>query len=292
MLRSLLIASLAFGFAAGLRAADDEKYSIVIPKDKKGSKTSSDLTEDSKNLITVNVMGQENKQDQVGGRKESYVEEILEVKEGQRKATKLTRTYSTAEKSAKGETSKRAYAGKTVLIEQRGDKYVFSMGGKPLSDADAPELNKSFNKSKEEPDAQELMPAEPLKVGESWKVPADKSEKMFKTLGDEKMKVDAKKSTIEGKLLKAYKKDGAQFGVLELTITVVVSELDLGSGLTKATGSIVVKGTLDGCIDGTIGAGTSTKKTTIDISADLPNNGSFKMTGNATEIDKSSPVKK
>ena len=291
MLRTLLIASLAFGSAAGLRAAD-EKYSIIIPKDKKGAKSSSDITEESKNIITVTVMGQDNKQDDVGGRKESYVEEILEAKEGKRKATKLTRTYGAAEKTAKGETAKRAYAGKTVLIEKKGEKYEFSIDGEDLSEKDAPELHKSFNKAKDEPDAQDLMPAGPIGVGEGWKVAADKSEKMFKTLGDAKMKVDAKKSTVEGKLTKAYKKDGAQYGVFELTITVVVTELDLGSGLTKATGTIVVTGTLDGCIDGTLNVGESTKKTTIDIAADLPNNASFKMSGTATETDKTSPVKK
>ncbi len=291
MLRALLIASLAFGSAAGLRAAD-ETYSIIVPKDKKGAKSTSDLAEESKNIITVTVMGQDNKQDDVGGRKESYVEEILETKEGQRKGTKLTRAYGAAEKTTKGETAKRTYAGKTVLIEKKGDKYEFSIDDKPLSEADAPELHKSFNKAKDEPDAQDLMPADPIKVGGSWKVPAEKSEKMFKTLGDEKMKVDAKKSTIEGKLTKAYKKDGAQYGVFELTITVVVSELDLGSGLTKATGTIVVTGTLDGCIDGTLNVGESTKKTTIDIAADLPNNASFKMSGTSTETDKTSPVKK
>ena len=38
--------------------------------------------------------------------------------------------------------------------------------------------------------------------------------------------------------------------------------------------------------------GDSTKKMIIDIATDLPNNGSFKMTGTATEIEKSKPIKK
>jgi len=291
MLRILLTASFAIGLI-GVASAADEKYSIIIPKDKKGDKTANDKTEESKNLIAVNFMGMDNKQDEVGGRKESYTEEILAVKAGERKAIKLTRTYTTAEKTAKGETAKRVYAGKTVLIEKKGEKYEFSIDGKPLAEADAPELYKSYNKDKDEPDAQDLMPAEAIKVGDGWKVPADKSEKMFKTLGDEKMKVDPKKSTIAGKLVKAYKKDGAQYGVFELTITVAVAELDLGSGLAKATGTITVTGTMDGCIDGTVNAGVSVKKTTIDIAADLPNNGSFKMTGTATETDKAMAIKK
>ena len=38
--------------------------------------------------------------------------------------------------------------------------------------------------------------------------------------------------------------------------------------------------------------GDSTKKMIIDIATDLPNNGSFKMTGTATEIEKGKRVKK
>ncbi len=275
----------------GAASAADEKYSIVVPSAKKGAKISGEMTEVSKNLIAVNIMGMDNKQDEASERKESYVQEILAVKDGVRKGTKISRTYGDAEKTVKGETTKRVYSGKTVMIEKKGEKYEFNIDGKAITEAEAPELHKEFNKAKDEPNPQDLMPAGALKVGEGWKVPAEKSEKMFKTLGDGKMGVDAKKSTISGKLLKAYKKGDAQFGVIELTITVLVTELDLGTGLSKATGTISVTGTLDGCIDGSVDEGVSDKKTMIDLAADLPNNGTFKMTGTATEIEKTKPVK-
>ncbi len=294
MPRPILAALFVFGLlAAAPASAADETYTLKLYKYKKGDKHDIEKTEESKNNIIIDIMGMNMKQEVTSGKKEVYTEEILEKKDGDKKATKLTRTYKTAEKTEKEETTKAVYAGETVLIEKKGDKYEFSIKGKELKEDEAPELFKSFNKKDDEPENEDFLPAAAVKVGESWKVPADKTDKMFKSLGDDKMKLDTKKSTVSGKLLKAYKKDGAQFGVIELTITVFVTEIDLGGQFakTKEGSKMVIKGSIDTCIDGTIDFEDGKLDVTVDLTAELPNNGSFSITGTSKGVDKTT-VKK
>ena len=295
MLRPMIASLLALGLLAGGPAfAADETFALKLYKSKKGDKSENEKSEDGKTNIVINVMGMKMNQDVTNGKKEVYTEEILEKKAGDKKATKLTRTYTTAEKTEKGETTKHMYAGETVLIEKKDGKYEFSIKGKAIKEDEAPELFKSFNKKDDEPDNEDFLPKDPVKVGESWKVAADKTEKMFKALGDEKMKLDGKKSTVSGKLLKAYKKDGAQFGVLELTLTIFVTEIDLGGEFakTKDGSKMVIKGTVDTCIDGTVEFEDGKMDVSIDITTELPNAGSFTISGTTTGIDKTRSVKK
>ena len=116
---------------------------------------------------------------------------------------------------------------------------------------------------------------------------------MFKSLGKKKMKADAQNSTIGGKLLKAYKKDGAQFGVIELTITLLVTEIDLGGNFakTKDGSKAVVKLTIDTCIDGTVHSEESKREGTSDLSLDLLNNGSLVINGTMSGLEKSRAAK-
>ena len=295
MLRSILASFLAIGLLAGGHAvAADETYAVKLYKSKKGDKSENEKTETGKSTIAINVMGMKMNQDVKNGKKEVYTEETLEKKAGDKKATKLARTYTTAEKTENGETTKHVYAGETVLIEKKGDKYEFSIKGKALQEDEATELFKSFNKKEDEPENEDFLPKDPVKVGESWKVPADKTEKMFKTLGDEKMKFDVKKSTIGGKLLKAYKKDGAQFGTLELTLTILITEIDLGGEFTKTKdgSKMVIQGTIDTCIDGTVEFEDGKMEVSVDLTAELPNNGSISITGTTSSVDKTRAAKK
>ena len=285
-----ITAGLLIGSSA---SAADESYTLKLYKSKKGDKTENEKTEDSKNDIAISVMGTNNKQEIAGGKKEIYTEEILEKKDGDRKATKLTRTYTAAEKTEKGETTKSVYAGETVLIEKKGDKYEFSVKGKALKEDEAPELFKSFNKD-DEPQSEDFLPKDAVKVGDTWKVAADKTEKMFKALGEEKMKLDAKKSTVTGKLLKVYKKDGAQFGTLEMTIEVIVTEIDLGGEFakTKAGSKLTIKATIDTCIDGSVNFEDGKMDVKVELGAELPNGGTFAITGTSTGIEKTRAAKK
>lgn len=294
MNRALLASLFSFGLLSGSPVlAAEETYLLKVYQSKKGDKSDVEKTNQGTNKIIVNVNGTNNNQEVQTGDKEIYTEEILEKKEGDRNATKLTRKYTIAEKTEKGKTIKTVYSGETVLIEKKGKEFEFSIDGKKLTKDEAPELFKKFNKSDDEPTDQEMLPAEAVKVGGTWKVPVEKSEKMFKTLGVDEMKIDVKKSSISGKLLKAYKKDGAQFGVLELTISVFILEIDLGGQFapTKAGSKIVITGTIDTCIDGTINREEAKKVVSIAMTAELPNGGSVTIDGESKGVDKKNATK-
>ena len=104
----------------------------------------------------------------------------------------------------------------------------------------------------------------------------------------------SKKSTVTGKLLKAYKKDGAQCGVLEFNITIFITEIDIGGSLIKTTdgSKLVLKGTVDTCIDGTMHFEDGKMEVLIDMKAEIPNVASFELKGTSTGTDKVRIAKK
>ncbi len=292
-MRTLLASVLVIALNAGSVGAADETYTIKLYESKKGDKSATEKSEGAKVVLFIDTADMNDKDDAVIDSRESYTEEILEKKAGDSRATKLLRKYTVAEKTVKGETTKAMFAGKSVLIEDKGDAYQFSVDGKVLEERDAPELYKSFKKNNR-PNPREFMTREAVKIGADWKVPAAESAKMFKALNDDRMKIDAEKSTIEGKLVKAYKRGGAQFGAIELTITVAVTEIDLNgqSFKTTADSKVVLKGTLDTCIDGTIDFEESKAETTIDITAELPDSGSLTLQSTITNAVKVNALKK
>jgi hypothetical protein len=289
MLRMSLAAFVAVGLlAAPALTAADETYTIKFYQTKKGDKSSHDKVEDTKTNIIVKIPGMNKDEVIPSAEKESYTEEVIEKKPGDKRATKLKRTYTVAEKTEKGETNKAIYTGKTVIIEKKGKEYEITLDGKKLTKDDAPELFKEFSEKKDDqPKDEDFLPDHAVKVGESWKIPAEKSEKLFKTLDDDKMKVDAKKSTIEGKLLKVYKQGGAQFGTIEITVTAIITEVDIAEQLVKTVpgSKMVVKATIDTCIDGTVRYESGKVLVTLDISVEIPDTGTltFKSTTNGTE---------
>jgi hypothetical protein len=296
MRRAFLASLFAIGLLATVPAlAADDAYTLKLYKSKKGDKAEHAKTENSKLTILIDVGGMTKKEEKTEGKKEAYTEVILEKKPGDKRSTKLTRTYSVAEKTVGDETTKAPYTGETVLIEKKDGKYDLSIRGKELKKSDAPELYKQFNEKKDnDPTNEDFLPEQPIKVGGSWKVPTAKSEKMFKTLGEDNLKVDTKKSTITGKLLKVYKKDGVQFGVFEITITVLVTEIDLGGQFAKTTdgSKFVMKAIVDTCIDGTVDFEESKMEMTIDVTAEIPNVGSLTLRGTTTGTSKVRGVKK
>lgn len=293
-MRMLLASVIAVSLAAGTVGANDT-HTFKLYKSKKGDKTTQEKDEATKSAYVADIDGAINKENKTTKRKEVYTEEILEKEAGAERATKLTRTYTVAEKTENDETTKDIYAGETVLIEKKGDKYEFSIKGKMLEERDAPELFKQFNDKKDDsPATEDFLPEAPVKVGESWKVSANKSEKMFKTLSSDKMSIDASKSAIEGKLLKVYKKDGAQCGIIEFTITAFVTGIDVDglSAKTTTDSKLVLKGTLDLCIDGTVEFEEAKMEIALDITAQIPNVGSLTIQSTITITDKASAAKK
>jgi hypothetical protein len=208
----MVISSLVLlGLVLGLAPAE-EAQNIKIKKAAKGDAVKTDDTEET-NTALVATDGAGNKvleQKEKISKTNVYTETILEKKEGDDKATSLKRVYEKARGVGKdGKEEIKSYEGKTVLIEKKGDKYVFSIeGGKEITGKDAEDLDKSFNKEKGLSDAEMekyLLPAKAVKSGDTWKVDA---KSLMKDLGksdkDITIAFDDDKTEGYGKLLEAY----------------------------------------------------------------------------------------
>lgn len=175
--------------------------------------------------------------------------------------TKLKRTYKKAQRTTDGDRRALLYQGETVLIEKKGGAWEFQIeGGETLEGQDAKELFDEFNKN-----AARLiplfLPKKAVKVDEPWTYDVGLIVKELTKEG--KIDIDPAKSTGSGKLLKAYQKDGKQFGVLEWTITLPVTHLIHDDNKTPTKeGKIVIKLESDGRIDG--GSGPSSLKVAFD----------------------------
>jgi hypothetical protein len=176
-----------------------------------------------------------------------YVEKVLALNAAKDKPAKYSHSFSKAVKGPKEAPANLLYAGKTVVFELMGEAYkVTSEGG--VTEKDIAEFTKRANKPKMD---QWVYAEKPVQVGESWKLSQKAIKVMMEDAPDDA--IDMKSLVATGKLLKAYKKNGRQWGVIEIT----------AKGLAKKLGPLPLskpidfetKITLDTAIDGSTTAG-------------------------------------
>jgi len=286
---------LALAFCVALLApafGQDKTFDLKLKKEARGDKVASKSSEKADIKVVIDLMGMEIKNNEKNEEEKDFTEEILEKPPGSKKATKLSRKYTVSEETKDGKTKKHVYAGKTVLVEKKGDKYKFTVDGEELAEDDAEDLEKEFNKKDEFPlENEDFLPGKPVKLGDSWAVDAEKVVKSFGE--DSPMILDAKGTKLSGKLVKVYQKDGKQFGVIELTLLLAVKEMKLDGNATpmkpgsKITGTV----TLDVCIDGTSHAGSEKATLKFDLSGEIPN-GKIAITGNVVMLKSQEEVGK
>jgi hypothetical protein len=183
-----------------------------------------------------------------------YLEKVLEKPAGASKATKLRRRYRQAERTANGKSQPLAYMQNTVLIERQDGSYKFRIvDGAELSGDLAKELDEEFNKKMPQlpPLASAwLLPKAAVKMGESWTVdPAP----FVGDLGDfEGAKLKTGKASARAKLLRTHRREGQQFGVLELYIEVPILSFagPRGEQMKLKKSTLVFRIVADACIDG------------------------------------------
>ena len=114
------------------------------------------------------------------------------------------------------------------MIELKDGSSVFSIDGKELSAEEAGELAKNFDAKKptDEDMDKMLLPTELVAVGQAWKIDAKEMVKLFGEEEKVAKMLDASKAKGSGKLVKAYKKDGHQFGSIEYKIEVPLKALE------------------------------------------------------------------
>jgi hypothetical protein len=187
--------------------------------------------------IDNNVLKEEKK---VEESEKQYVEKALAANDkGQ--PTKFSRAYSKALKGDEGNLDKLSYDGKTIVFERKNGKFEASALGGDVEEKDINELLKSVNNK----DDAGFAPKNAVKVGDTWTLP---KEALGSFLGELKDGADFDKFKGQGKLVKAYMKDGKQWGTLDIALAVPVKKfgpLDLDKGIP-----FELKLTLDTAIDG------------------------------------------
>jgi hypothetical protein len=284
MLRKIGLLGILCLLMAAAPARLGDTYSIKIKRSGKESVTQHkrEETEDSH----IKLEGPDG--DALNDKKESkttieeYKETILEKKKGKR-ATKIRRQYSKAVVKTNGKEQTLPHAGKTLLIEKKGDKYHFTIeGGEELKGKDAESLNRVFNKpNDDDSDNDELdkvfLPKKPVAVNDTWKIDPDELIKAMAKDPQQRLPVDKSKATGKGKLLRAYKKNGRQYGVFDIEVKLPLKgEFPLGKD-TKAPireGSATMHMKVDACIDGTSSDAVAEMSMTMDLVAGIKMPGS------------------
>jgi hypothetical protein len=105
------------------------------------------------------------------------------------------------------------------------------------------------------------LPKNAVAVGASWKI--DMQKIVIKLANYGALELDAAKSTGQGTLVKAYKKDGRQFGEMEFKMEMPVVTVEQKLIKFEAGTKLVLEAKYDGCIDGTSEARSLTLKTNI-----------------------------
>jgi hypothetical protein len=282
------LAILVVGLAAVTLRADDGPVTIKVKQPGPGETIKETKTETSTQKIAATVMGMDMTKEEQETTKFVYTEEVVTRPAGAKRATKLRRTYETAERTKNGEKEDLALAGKTVVIEKAGDGYTITVDGKEPTGQAADLLKKEFRKEKQVDD-EDLLPKQPVKVGGTWKIDLDQLAKD----AEGELDIDVAKSTGTGKLVKVYDKGGKKFGVMEVTFDLVVNKAGGGGQEVelKAGSKMKVVAVMDACIDGSSADGTGKITTTGDLTGSVMGI-DLKITLNSVKNATSEDVKK
>jgi hypothetical protein len=184
----------------------------------------------------------------------AYLEMVLEKPDEGGKGLKLRRRYHQGERSADGNKVPLPYVGKAILIEKPEGGYKFRVvNGPELSGHETKELDEEFNhKMPQLPrlGASWLLPKTSLRPGQSWTIDPGPFIRALARL--EGAKFEFGKATATGKLVRAHRKEGRQYGVLEVRVEVPITAFVPGgpSKLKLRTSKLTTHLVADACIDG------------------------------------------
>jgi hypothetical protein len=253
MNRTVLSILLAGLFA--VPAFAQEKFTLKLKCEAKGDAIQSTEKNTEIAKATFSVMGNIQPKNDNKSVLSTFKQEIIDKEPGM-KPTKLKRTYQKAEMTVAGKKKTLTFIGKEVLIDLSGPNQKFTVNGNELAGDDLVFMKEQFKEKSSKLDDSHIedlmLPKNAVAVGGAWK--PDVAD-LVKALSDktDKMTVDVAKSTAAGKLQKAYKKDGKQFGAFEVVMNLALTQI--GAGPTAidldATSRANIMMRFDGCIDGT-----------------------------------------
>ena len=269
MFRLLCGVSLLALFVSAVTAADDDTVTFKDYKAKVGERTRS--TEEERATTRTVIVRDGKREDKVEKKSKVviYVSEVLAVKAGEKKPTRVQRTYEKAEETGEDGTEKMPLHGKTVVIEKKGDKYAFTdADGKRLPEAAEAVLKKEFEKKTTDDAFDKLIPRRPLKSGETWKLELDD---IVKEMTNDTFTVDKKKVAGTGTLARVYSFAGHRYGEFELSMNIPLTAMTGATPIDLKPGSTMklsVHG--DGNVEGTEPDGVATMRMTMVMLFDVP----------------------
>lgn len=248
--------------AAAAAAQDGDAVAIKVAYPRAGQRAKVTVEDRTSTKYDFTVMGKAQGKEEIKTKSLVYIDEIIENPKNEKKATKLKRTYEKAVLGRDGNSGKLPIEGKTIAIEKKDGKYQFALDGQPLTGDSLKLLEDEFNKSDQKDTRDVMFPKMPVKPGETWTIP---SEEMLKAIGTSGPIFDKDKVAATGKLVKAYRKDGRQYGVMEFVFEGPLKGLGEKSPITVKDGKMTLTMTGDGCIDGSAATGSSVSKTALTM---------------------------
>jgi hypothetical protein len=184
-----------------------------------------------------------------------FGEEVLEKPAEASRGFKLLRDYRRAEQSTNGVKQLLPYDGMAIRIDKQDGRYRFrTWAGKALTPQLAKELREDFTSHMARlghpGGAPCLLPKAAVQRGESWTIdPAGFVQQVGKL---DRIILEPSRAIATGKLLRTYRKEGRQHGVLELRLEVPIRSFRTGGGelLKPRDRKLTVRTVVDACIDG------------------------------------------
>jgi hypothetical protein len=241
-----IAAALTAVFAAGAVGQDAVEIKLARPAAGDRVRVVVDSTQTA--VQTTRVFGQESDTTTKKVFRATFVDEFVLPPGAEEAREKLVRTYEKYEARLDDKAQPAPPLDTPITIEKKGGKYVYTVDGKPLSDAVVAVLESEFAR-KQGMRGDNVAPAKPVKPGDSWNLnPVE----VFKGYGGEgKVPLVFDKATMTAKLLKAQKRDGRVFGTIEFTAQLPVKEFGADKGYKLKPGTaLAYTETIEGALDG------------------------------------------
>jgi hypothetical protein len=256
--------TLAFSLLAllTLTAGAQEAITIKIAAPKPGDRSKVTIEDKTVTRTAFKVGEKVETKDEVKTKSLVYIDDIIENPMSAKRATKLKRTFEKAVVAKDGKKLNLPVEAKTVLIEKKGDKYFFSIDGKAVTGDALRILEDEFNRAGTGEVRDIMFPKKPVQPGEPWKVDA---KELVKALGEQGPTFAEGGISADGRLVKAYKKGGKQFGVIEFNFAAPLTSLGPKNPVTVKDGKMTMKLSGEGCIDGTVATGKSNSRLSLEL---------------------------
>jgi hypothetical protein len=251
MVRAVVAMALACTSLTAL--AEEQKYTIQLKAHPEEGRVVDVRFEDEMKGVSkrFDANGRLISEDEPSSRKLAYTCTVLKAGRGEAPPERLMRVYDQATANSKNDCRKLPFHDRTLILERKGGEYrIADVCDKPLTRLDLAELFEELNCStrtdSDRKFAKLLTPPAKVAVGESWKL--DFADLKSYLQGIE---CDRERTQARATLKKVYRKDGRDYGVIEISVRGWVSKIDGDTPILFADAAkLELTHRFDGAIDG------------------------------------------